>query len=262
MEKEEVYSHIYEAFRSVMFGHAVGDALGVPVEFSSREQLKRNPVTGMRGFGTYPVPEGCWSDDTSMALATLDSLKNGRVDYREIMYNFAEWYSSGEYTPTGEMFDIGTVCMLSISEFISDEYQNPLECGMTYERSNGNGSLMRIHPVIPFLYYNGVNIEDAIDVVYNISSLTHRHRRSLVGCGIYTFVLWQIIEDSMMHPDKSSIVAGLNKAMRYYRDSEEFCHYEKRLARLIELAKGNTEAVGVDEIRSTGYVVDSLEAAL
>ena len=107
MQKENNRSLIYEATRSVMFGHAVGDALGVPVEFSSREELKRNPVTGMRGFGTYPVPEGCWSDDTSMALATLDSLKKGSIDYRDIMYNFAHWYTDGEYTPTGELFDIG-----------------------------------------------------------------------------------------------------------------------------------------------------------
>ncbi len=262
MQKENNRSLIYEATRSVMFGHAVGDALGVPVEFSSREELKRNPVTGMRGFGTYPVPEGCWSDDTSMALATLDSLKKGSIDYRDIMYNFAHWYTDGEYTPTGELFDIGVTCMSSISDFISDEEMNPLDCGLSDENSNGNGSLMRIHPIVPFLYYHGVNIKDAISVIHNLSSLTHRHKRSLIGCGIYTFVLWEILEDRILPLDKSSIISGLNKAMRFYADEEEFSHYKNRLARLIELAKGDTEAVRIEEIRSTGYVVDSLEAAL
>ena len=67
--------------KSVILGHAVGDALGVPVEFLSRPELDRNPVTGMRGYGTYTLPTGCWSDDTSMTLAALDSLASGKVDY-------------------------------------------------------------------------------------------------------------------------------------------------------------------------------------
>ena len=91
-----------EKIKAVMIGHAVGDALGVPVEFCSREELKENPVTDMTGYGTYPVPAGAWSDDTSMSLAALDSLSSGRVDFDEIMINFAKWLESGWYTPTGE----------------------------------------------------------------------------------------------------------------------------------------------------------------
>ena len=72
--------------RAVMLGHAVGDALGVPVEFCGREELDAEPVVGMRGWGSYPVPEGCWSDDTSMAIATLDSLAGG-IDYEDVMGN-------------------------------------------------------------------------------------------------------------------------------------------------------------------------------
>ena len=91
-----------EKIKAVMLGHAIGDALGVPVEFCDREELDETPVTDMMGWGSYPVPEGCWSDDTSMALATLDSLKKGEVDYNEIMDNFVMWLSNDEYTPTGE----------------------------------------------------------------------------------------------------------------------------------------------------------------
>ena len=67
--------------KSVMIGHAVGDALGVPVEFASREQIAENPVTNMEGFGTYPYPAGTWSDDTSMSLAAIDVLAKGDVDW-------------------------------------------------------------------------------------------------------------------------------------------------------------------------------------
>ena len=70
--------------KSVVIGHAIGDALGVPVEFASREELDGNPVADMEGFGTYPYPAGTWSDDTSMAIAALDSLAAGEIKWDEI----------------------------------------------------------------------------------------------------------------------------------------------------------------------------------
>ena len=97
MKPNELQSKI----KAVMIGHAVGDALGVPVEFCSREELKQKPVTDMTGYGTYPVPAGAWSDDTSMSLAALDSLADGKIDFVEIMRGFVKWLSLDEYTPTG-----------------------------------------------------------------------------------------------------------------------------------------------------------------
>ena len=79
-----------EKIKAVMIGHAVGDALGVPVEFVSREEVDANPVEDMEGFGTYPYPAGTWSDDTSMSVAALDSLAKGEIDWDEIMCNFAQ----------------------------------------------------------------------------------------------------------------------------------------------------------------------------
>ena len=66
-----------EQIKAVMLGHAVGDALGVPVEFCDREELDEDPVTDMMGYGTYDVPAGAWSDDTSMSLAAMASLCKG-----------------------------------------------------------------------------------------------------------------------------------------------------------------------------------------
>lgn len=86
-----------QTIKAVMLGHAVGDALGVPVEFCDREELDRDPITDMKGFGTYPYPAGCWSDDTSMSLASLDSLTDGKVDFDEIMHNFGKWYYHDEF---------------------------------------------------------------------------------------------------------------------------------------------------------------------
>ena len=87
-----------DTIRAVMLGHAVGDALGVPVEFCEREELDEDPVTGMLGYGTYPFPAGCWSDDTSMALAALDSLADGKLDFDDVMIKLGEWYYNDKYT--------------------------------------------------------------------------------------------------------------------------------------------------------------------
>ena len=81
-----------DKIKSVILGHAVADALGVPVEFCSRKELEDRPVTEMLGFGSYPVPAGSWSDDTSMSLCALASLAEGAIDFDEIMQNFGRWY--------------------------------------------------------------------------------------------------------------------------------------------------------------------------
>ena len=73
-----------------IMGVVVGDALGVPVEFCSREELKASPLTKMEGYGSYDVPEGTWSDDSSMTLCTMDSLCRG-YDLLDMMQRFCAW---------------------------------------------------------------------------------------------------------------------------------------------------------------------------
>ena len=75
-----------------IMGLVIGDALGLPVQFWDREELKENPVDGMRGYGTYSMPAGTWSDDSSMALATMESIKVLKtVERKDIMERFVEW---------------------------------------------------------------------------------------------------------------------------------------------------------------------------
>ena len=131
-----------------IMGVAVGDALGVPVEFSSRNDLKINPVRKMEGYGTYNVPDGTWSDDSSMTLAMLDSLKNGYKP-ADIMEKFADWLLNGKYTPLGEVFDVGITCRKAILHYLKE--QDITKCGGAGERDNGNGSLMRIMPICLYM---------------------------------------------------------------------------------------------------------------
>lgn len=240
-----------EKTKAVMLGHAVADALGVPVEFCRREKLAAKPIKDMEGFGTYPFPKGCWSDDTSMSLCVLESLTKNKIDYEDIMNNFGKWYFKDEFTPTGEMFDVGNACSTAIEKYFKDKLPFN-QCGLKDEYSNGNGSLMRIHPMALYLYTrDDFTLEEKLEIIHNTSALTHAHERSKIGCGIYSFVLWELLKE----PDKINIFEGLKKAMLFYRDYPEFQKYSRIFEKPFVISKQ-------EEIYSTGYVVYTLEAAL
>lgn len=240
-----------EKIKAVMLGHAVGDALGVPVEFCARKELDEKPVTDMMGFGSYPVPAGSWSDDTSMALCALDSLKKGRIDYNGIMDNFVMWLSNDDYTPTGEAFDVGRTCLTAIRRYCRKDAPPALECGLSEEDSNGNGSLMRIHPFVLYAYGNDMPFEEWINLIKNGSAITHAHERSRLGCLIYAFVLYHLLGD----PNKDSIKLALKRAEINLSDSSEFVYYNR-------IFKSGFSSLDGEEIKSSGYIVDTLEAAL
>ena len=121
--------------RDAVYGLAVGDALGLPVQFEERGSFH---VEKMTGYGTYNMEPGTWSDDTSINLAACDSIKlMKRIDLEDLMCCMTDWNKNGKYTPDGKSFDVGmtTGAALSRGEGLSDE------------ASNGNGSLMRIIPL-------------------------------------------------------------------------------------------------------------------
>ena len=141
-----------DSWNDGIFGLVVGDALGVPEEFSSREERKADPVIGMRAYGTHNQPTGTWSDDSSMVFATLDSInQKGKIDYKDIMDKFTEWCLYGEYTPFHEVFDIGIATSRAIMRYGKGAL--PLDSGGKTEWDSGNGSLMRILPVCLYLYH-------------------------------------------------------------------------------------------------------------
>lgn len=236
--------------KSVMIGHAVGDALGVPVEFASREELENAPVTDMEGYGTYPMPAGAWSDDTSMALAALDSLAKGRADWDEIMQNFGRWLSEDAYTPTGECFDAGRTCVSAILNYFKNKMPYN-KCGESDEHSNGNGSLMRIHPFVLYAYVKELPFAEWIDLIKSASSLTHAHERSVLGCLIYAFILLHLCNEQSI----GSLKLGLRRAECHLREYKEISHYQR-------IFEPDFDKLPTDEIKSSGYVVDTLEAAL
>ena len=146
-----------------IMGVVIGDALGCPVQFESRKEVARHPVTGMRGYGTFNLPAGSWTDDSSLTLALLDSIRQkGSVDYRDIMDNFVMWLKDGAFTPYGYSYDIGGRTDQSIRHYM--RHRDPFKCGGSSEYDNGNGSLMRILPAClycPVLFHDKGNSHGA-----------------------------------------------------------------------------------------------------
>lgn len=242
-----------------IMGLVVGDALGVQVEFRSRERLKETPVTGMQGYGIYDVPKGRWSDDSSMALATLAALKYG-IDQNRIIDNFVAWERNGEFTPAGEVFDEGITCRMAISNYI--EFGDIKVCGMADEKSNGNGSLMRILPIC--VYLAGLqsrvkmNDDNAIKTIHDVSALTHAHMRSKLACGIYYFCVRSIM--NRMGTILDLLQVGVDEAFAYYERRNESREELKYFGRIRDLTR--FRQLPDEDINSGGYVIDSIEASL
>lgn len=239
-------------WRNAILGVVTGDALGCPVQFESRAVVRTHPVTGMRGFGTFNLPVGSWTDDSSLTLATLSSIaKQKKVDLEHIANNFVKWLNNGEYTPFGYAYDIGNGCYKGIRTYM---YTKNPKSGGTEESNNGNGSLMRIMPVCLYYALNDEKVDKAVEMIENVSAITHGHKRAMIACGIYYFIVREIVKGNK--PLIDLMQDGIDNAFEYYMGEKELSHYN----RIKDLRK--FKDTDEDYIRSSGYVVDSLEAAV
>lgn len=242
---------IKEKMESGILGFAVGDALGVPVEFSNRELLQKYPVNEMIGYGSHRVPKGTWSDDTSLMIATMDSIKeNGKVNFEDIMYKFAEWANYAKYTATDEVFDIGISTSKAILNFNRGE--KAINCGMKGINENGNGSLMRILPFVYYLKFSELSEEEKNILINQASSLTHSHEISKLGCKIYADYVTLLL-DGVDKIKAFDLLKEIDYSKYYSDDSIKVYH---------RILKGDLKFLEMNQIRSSGYVVDSLEASL
>lgn len=242
---------MYTKVKDGMFGLAIADAIGVPAEFKHRSELRIHPVTDMVGYGTHNQPPGTWSDDSAMAIATLDSInEKNTIDYTDIMYKFSLWLKESKYTATGDFFDIGITTSNAIHNYLNGV--NPIQCGEKSVYSNGNGSLMRILPVVLYCYYKKISNDEEVEMINNASSLTHAHEISKLGCKIYS----DYIKNILNRESKEEAYDHLNR--EDYKDyySEESINYYKRLF------DGSLKTAQEEDIKSTGFVVDSLEASI
>ncbi len=230
--------------KNILLGMAVGDALGVPYEFLSREEAGRRVTESMQGWGTHNQPPGTWSDDTSLALCTVEAMIEG-YNIHKVAHNFVKWLDEGFWTPHGIAFDIGATTRKAIDRLRTG--RDPIMAGGEDEMDNGNGSLMRI---LPILWYFEKTGHYDVQTVAELSSLTHRHPRSMTAC----VILVRFAQMLLNHGIRQAYTA-LQKELQgnsFQRD-DQASHFW-RLTHLNNL----TEV----EIQSDGYVIHTLEASL
>jgi ADP-ribosyl-[dinitrogen reductase] hydrolase len=232
--------------KDVLLGVATGDALGVPVEFCSRSSLVRDPVTGMREFGTHHQPAGTWSDDSSLTFCLADMLC-GPYNLQNLANRFINWKEFSYWTPHGKVFDIGIATAEAIVRLRKGT--PPTLAGGTTEGSNGNGSLMRILPLL--FYIKDMPIEQRFKHVQEVSSLTHAHLRSVNACFIYLELALAILNGQPKEVAYETVCLTLTN---FLQNSEAF-HFAGILS-------GQLPQFPLEKIYGTGYVVRTLEAAI
>ncbi|MDX2279807.1 MAG: ADP-ribosylglycohydrolase family protein [Saprospiraceae bacterium] len=238
-------------YKDILFGIAVGDALGVPVEFNSRQSISQKPVTDMTGFGTYNLPAGTFSDDSSMAFCLAEALTQ-EFSTKNIANNFVAWLDHNYWTPRGHVFDVGIATSQAIRRL--QRGCDPELAGGMEVSENGNGSLMRILPLL--VYIKDKELAERYQITKQVSSITHGHIRSIIACFYYLEFARHIINGL----DKFEIYKRLQTEIPNYLNSRSINPSEIKI--FDRLLNGNIYELTEKEISSSGYVVHTLEASI
>ena len=237
--------------QDILFGCAVGDALGVPVEFRSRDAIALNPVKSMLGYGTHNQAPGTWSDDSSLAFCLAEALIPD-FNLNLLAQNFVQWLYYSYWTPHGSVFDVGFTTRQAIREL--QKGANPELAGGFDEDNNGNGSLMRILPLL--LFTKDKPIQERYNWAKKVSSLTHAHARSVIACFYYLEYARLIV----VGQDKFKAYELIKKPVTDFLQSIQMNQAE--IDRFSRLLKGNIYDLKEKDIASSGYVIHTLEASV
>lgn len=215
-------------------GLAVGDALGMVLEFSVRDSLPR--VTEMRAGGPFKLKRGQWTDDSSCALALADSLLCcDELDQHDYARRLLDWYHTGSYSVNGRCFDIGGTTR---SALVGYDQTGKFPTARAHRQKHGNGAIMRLSPAVAF-YHSDEQL--AVDAAVAQGSVTHASQVSADCCQLLAETLLECYDtgDRPTTGDqvfKSAVVTALAEGWYLRKDR--------------------------DDVKSTGHCVDTLEAAL
>ena len=244
---------------NALLGFAVGDAYGVPYEFLTREQISHLTLGDMVGcesdaplsYWGSRIPAGAWSDDTSMIVASMDSVvRKGHFDSDDIMKSFINWWYHGQYTSLSYPFGLGGTVAHALDHYQSGYAAD--QCGMDSFYDNGNGSLMRILPYSLYCIFNDFDFKKTCEVISKGSSLTHAHEISQMCCVIYTELLRRIINGYDIH---QALVEAMKCPYNQYFSIETNQH--------LMTACENINGLTMDELADeNGYVVETLKGVI
>lgn len=235
-----------------VMGVIIGDALGLPVQFMTKTEIRKNPITDMTGGGALGLKPGAWWGDSSLTLCLAESLYEVGYNPADIARRFVEWYRDGYMTPFGESFNTGGTTSIAMKRLIHGVA--PFKAGPTDADSNGNGSLMRILPAT--LFFAHESDYTMIQRICEVSKITHGHPRSQLACSLYSLFVKELLKGST--PQEAYDIMRLKSQTVFFIDRK----VGKQLSHFERIISGELPNLPESEIKSGGYVVESLEAAL
>jgi ADP-ribosylglycohydrolase len=242
---QATHMDLHSRYRGCLLGLAAGDALGTTLEFSAPGTFE--PVTDIVGGGPFRLRPGEWTDDTSLALCLAESLITCRgFDPVHQLDTYCRWWRTGHLSSTGSCFDIGITTRAALARF---EQTRAPYCGSTDPYSAGNGSLMRLAPV-PLAFARGPRA--AVAHAAESSRTTHGAAECLDACryfaGLIVGALAGVPKDELLVP--------------HYSPAPGLWDETPLAPKVAEVATGSFRERQPPEVRGSGYVVASLEAAL
>lgn len=221
--------------KGALLGLAIGDAVGTTLEFLPRD---REQVSDMVGGGPFKLAAGEWTDDTSMALCLADTyVSQGKFDYATYANALVRWYRDGENSVNGRCFDIGNATRNALEGWLRE--------GITWQgnydpSTAGNGSIIRLAPTA---IYRRHSLSASWWESATQSSVTHNAEEAVNCCQLLAAQLHLALNGA----DKEEALAPAVRSLR---------------PRPMIINAGEYKQKSRDQIRSSGYVIDTLEAAL
>lgn len=251
------------AIKNSLISFILGDMMGTPVQFTLRETLQEvlNETTIKELILKHNSfkPFGSWSDDSSMTLCTIESIaEKSCIDLDNIVEKFIKWLYENYMTPNGRTFDVGDTTRRSLNKYIYIDRtikKNIIPDGLNNINCNGNGSLMRILPVSIYCYFKNLSDKETFKIIKDVSALTHAHPISILGCYIYTLIVFDILDKKQ----KDKIIDNLyniydNRAIPF--------EYQQWLDEYSDILNGDIICKNPEIIDSSGYVKSTLGIAL
>lgn len=232
-------------FRGALLGLALGDALGTTLEFSARDSKPR--VTELIGGGPFNLKPGQWTDDTSMALCLAHSLirceESVLADQIKLYWY---WWREGAFSVNGECFDIGNTVMSALHKY---ETEKTVYAGSTSPDTAGNGSLMRLAPAALFAFSSP---KEVARICGDSSRTTHGAVEAVDACRYFGVLIHGAVRGVPKHKLTTEL----------YTPTKGMWDGRTALAPAVVGAALNAHKKTRDQIKSSGYVIDTLEAAI
>lgn len=256
--KSDLQKQHLSRIQGSLVGLAVGDALGAPVEFKPHAYVEKHPISDMISGGTWGLQAGQWTDDTSMALClTASIIIKKESNIQDQLERYLRWYRDGYLSSTGKCFDIGnsTRKVLEKFEFRLKRAKEKNEATVDLSRIGdvegaGNGCLMRLAPLA--LFYSFASISTLMEAVRSATEITHADKKAIDACCFFAVLVCSAAQGK----PKDKILDPMYFRKFYQGD------IHKDVQNIIDGSYKKKPNGYQDGIRATGFVINTLEAAL